>query len=124
MFNTTLSAIGKFAMDPVDALILSLLGMGIVFVVLVLLMGIIWSTGKLAPKLPAMSEKMSKVFKKKKKDEEVPAKEAPKAKGTCGELVLINTDERDAAMIMAIVADTTGIPLNELRFKSIKRIDE
>ena len=124
MFNTTLSAIGEFHMPLTDALVLSLLGMVIVFAVLVLLMGIIWATGKLAPKLPAMSEKMSKVFKKKKKDEEVPAEEEPKAKGTCGELVLINTDERDAAMIMAIVADTTGIPLNELRFKSIKRIDE
>ena len=123
MFRTTLSAIGEFAMDPVDALILSLLGIAIVFAVLVLLMGIIWVTGKLAPKLPVLSEKMSKAFKKKK-DEEVPTEDAPKAKGTCGELVLINTDERDAAMIMAIVADTTGIPLNELRFKSIKRIDE
>ena len=123
MFRTTLSAIGEFAMDPVDALILALLGMAIVFAVLVLLMGIIWVTGKFAPKLPVLSEKMSKAFKKKK-DEEVPTEDAPKAKGTCGELVLINTDERDAAMIMAIVADTTGIPLNELRFKSIKRIDE
>ena len=124
MFNTTLSAIGEFHMPLTDALVLSLLGMAIVFAVLVLLMGIIWATGKLAPKLPALSEKMSKAFKKKKKDEEVPTEDAPKAKGTCGELVLINTDERDAAMIMAIVADTTGIPLNELRFKSIKRIDE
>ena len=49
---------------------------------------------------------------------------APVAAGTCGELKLINTDERDAAMIMAIVADTTGTPLNELRFKSIKRVEE
>jgi Na+-transporting methylmalonyl-CoA/oxaloacetate decarboxylase gamma subunit len=123
MFRTTLSAIGEFAMPLTDALVLALIGMAIVFAVLVLLMGIIWLTGKIAPKLPAMSEKMKKAFKKKGAEEASP-EEAPKAKGTCGELVLINTDERDAAMIMAIVADTTGIPLNELRFKSIKRIDE
>ena len=122
MFRTTLSAI-EFAMPLTDALVLALIGMAIVFGVLVLLMGIIWVTGKLAPKLPDVSEKMKKAFKKKKKEEES-TEEAPKANGTCGELVLINTDERDAAMIMAIVADTTGIPLNELRFKSIKRIDE
>ena len=123
MFSTTLCKIGEFHMPLTDALLLSLLGMAIVFGVLVLLMGIIWVMGKIAPKLPVVSEKMSKAFKKKKKGDET-AEEAPKAKGTCGELVLINTDERDAAMIMAIVADTTGIPLNELRFKSIKRIDE
>ena len=122
MFRTTLSAI-EFAMPLTDALVLALIGMAIVFGVLVLLMGIIWVTGKLAPKLPDISEKMKKAFKKKKKEEES-TEEAPKANGTCGELVLINTDERDAAMIMAIVADTTGIPLNELRFKSIKRIDQ
>ena len=122
MFRTTLSAI-EFAMPLTDALVLALIGMAIVFGVLVLLMGIIWVTGKLAPKLPDVSEKMKKAFKKKKKEEES-TEEAPKANGTCGELVLINTDERDAAMIMAIVADTTGIPLNELRFKSIKRIDQ
>lgn len=123
MFNTALSAI-ELQMPLTDALLLAVLGMGIVFGVLVILMGIIWVMGKLTPQLPKISEKMSKAFKKKKAEEEISAEEAPKAKGTCGELVLINTEERDAAMIMAIVADSTGIPLNELRFKSIKRVDE
>jgi len=40
-----------------------------------------------------------------------------------GELKLINVDEKTAAMIMAIVSDESGIPLSELRFKSIKLID-
>ena len=39
---------------------------------------------------------------------------------SCGQLKLHNVDERTAAMIMAIVSDESGIPLNELRFKSIK----
>lgn len=123
MFSMALAKIGEFAMPLTDALLLALIGMSIVFGVLILLMGIIWVMGKLVEKSPAISAKMSKVFKKKKGQEES-TEEAPKAKGTCGELVLINTEERDAAMIMAIVADTTGIPLNELRFKSIKRVDE
>ena len=131
MINTTLC---EFAMPLTDALLLALLGMGIVFGVLVILMGIIWVMGKIMAKSPAIAAKMPKLpkpadlFKKWKKTEEVaetaPQDETPKAKGTCGELVLIKTEERDAAMIMAIVADSTGTPLNELRFKSIKRVDE
>ena len=35
---------------------------------------------------------------------------------------LYNVDDRTAAMLMAIVADETGIPLNELRFISIKEL--
>lgn len=49
---------------------------------------------------------------------------APAAPGTAGELKLYDTDPKDAAMIMAIVADATGKPLNELRFKSIKEVKE
>ena len=49
------------------------------------------------------------------------AKPAP---GTAGELKLYDTDPRDAAMVMAIVADTLGKPLNELRFISIKEVKE
>ena len=51
-----------------------------------------------------------------------PAK--PEAPGTAGELKLYDTDPKDAAMIMAIVADTLGKPLNQLRFISIKEVKE
>ena len=123
MFTTALCEAAKETfLSPTEAIILSLIGIAIVFAVLIVLWVIITLTGKIIEKSPAMSKKMSKIFKKKSKEESTV--EAPKANGTCGELVLINTDERDAAMIMAIVADTTGVPLNELRFKSIKRIDE
>ena len=47
-----------------------------------------------------------------------------KAPGAAGELKLYDTDPKDAAMIMAIVADSLGKPLNELRFLSIKEIKE
>ena len=46
----------------------------------------------------------------------------PVAPGTAGELKLYDTDPRDAAMIMAIVADELGKPLNELRFTSIREV--
>ena len=51
-----------------------------------------------------------------------PAKTADPAPGTAGDFKLYNTDPRDAAMVMAIVADTLGKPLNELRFISIREV--
>lgn len=47
---------------------------------------------------------------------------SPAAPGSAGEIKLHDVEPRTAAMLMAIVADDTGIPLNELRFISIKEI--
>ncbi len=41
-----------------------------------------------------------------------------------GELELVNTDEKTAAVIMAIVSDKSGIPLNRLSFRSIKLMED
>lgn len=128
--------------DPLkvtDALLLALIGIVIVFVVLILLMFIVSLVGKIfdgSEKLrenhPEWNDKVQNVkskmtfWKKAEQDanDAVGQEKQPLANGTCGELKLINTDERDAAMIMAIVADETKTPLNELRFKSIKRVEE
>ncbi len=42
------------------------------------------------------------------------------AKGSLGEIKLHSVDDKTAAMLMAIVADKIGAPLNELRFLSIR----
>ena len=57
--------------------------------------------------------------------EEVPAapEEAPKAPGSAGGVKLHSVEPKTAAMLMAIVADKTGKPLNELRFVSIKEVE-
>ena len=125
--------------DPLkvtDALLLALIGIAVVFIVLILLMLIVSLVGKifdgsekLKEKHPEWNDKVQNLkakmtFWKKDKEEETETVVQPLAKGTCGELKLINTDERDAAMIMAIVADQTNTPLNELRFKSIKRVED
>ena len=57
--------------------------------------------------------------------EEAPAPvvEKPKAPGSAGELKLHNVEPKTAAMLMAIVADKMGKPLNELRFVSIKEVE-
>ena len=98
------------------AAVTALLGYLVVFVGLILLMVVIIL--------------MSKFFIAKKTEAApapaAPAAEAakPEAHGTAGELMLYDTDPRDAAMVMAIVADTLGKPLNQLRFISIKEVKE
>ena len=52
-----------------------------------------------------------------------PATVIPKAPGSAGKLKLYNVEPKTAAMIMAIVAEKTGKPLNELRFLSIKEVE-
>ena len=54
----------------------------------------------------------------------VPQTAAPLAPGSAGRLKLHNVPPKTAAMVMAIVADKLGKPLNELRFISIKEVTE
>ena len=51
-----------------------------------------------------------------------PAAVTDAAPGSAGKLKLYDTPPKTAAMIMAIVADKMGKPLNELRFISIKEV--
>ena len=44
------------------------------------------------------------------------------APGSAGEVKLFSVPDKEAAMLMAIVADKLNKPLNELRFKSIKEV--
>ena len=104
-----------------NATLTALLGYLVVFLGLVLLMVVVMIQGRLmAPKKAAEPAPAAVPV-----EEAAPAKrEGPKAAGTAGELKLYDTDPKDAAMIMAIVADATGKPLNELRFLSIREIKE
>ena len=94
----------------------ALLGYGVVFMGLVFLMIVIMILGGIMAKKAA-----AETAQTEEKCEGAVSGEAP---GTAGELKLYDTDPRDAAMIMAIVADTLGKPLNELRFKSIREVKE
>ena len=103
-------------MTIADALLYSLLGIAVVFFALVLLILIIcvmnlFNKKKAAPAPAAPAPVAAAV-----------AVEPELAPGTAGELKLYDTDERVAAMLMAIVADELGAPLNELRFKSIREL--
>ena len=43
---------------------------------------------------------------------------------SCGELDLVDTDEKTAAVIMALVSYKSGIPLSRLSFKSIRLMED
>ena len=55
----------------------------------------------------------------------VPVKmpENPAAPGSAGQIKIHHVPPKTAAMLMAIVADKMGKPLNELRFISIKEVE-
>ncbi len=53
-----------------------------------------------------------------------PVAAAPAAAPAVNSPVLVDVDDRSAAVIMAIVSDQTGIPLNQLSFKSIKKVED
>lgn len=100
-----------------DAILTAVLGYGVVFVGLILLMAVIAIVGKImtAKKAPAATPAAPAVAVS-------PAKDGPAAPGSAGEIALHGVADKDAAMIMAIVADKLGKPVNELRFKSIKEV--
>ena len=55
-------------------------------------------------------------------EEKVPAPQTA-APGSAGQIKLHNVEPKVAAMAMAIVADKLGKPLNELRFISIREVE-
>ena len=108
-----------------NAGIVALLGYAVVFFGLILLMGVIIIMGKAFMAKDAKAA--AKVAAAKEILAAVPvatpaAPESPAAPGTAGQLKLHDVEPKTAAMIMAIVADTMGKPLNELRFISIKEV--
>ena len=104
-----------------DAALTALLGYLVVFFGLVLLMGVVMIMGKI---MVAQANKAKAAAPAAAAEPVAPAPEAPAAPGSAGELKLYDTDPKDAAMIMAIVADSLGKPINELRFISIKEVKE
>ena len=113
-----------------NAGIVAVLGYAVVFFGLILLMLVVMAMGKV-------------FMAKDAKAAAAPAKAAPAtgstsapapavaadptadvAPGTAGQLKLYDTPPKTAAMIMAIVANQMGKPLNELRFISIKEVKD
>lgn len=116
--NTLALTAGKLGIA--DSGIAAVLGYLVVFFGLVLLMAVVVLMGK------AMAGTNKKAEVKAPAAAPAPAapaaSAAPPAPGSAGEVKLFDVPDKEAAMIMAIVADKMGKPLNELRFKSIKEV--
>ena len=99
-----------------EAGVYALLGYAVVFFGLVLLMIVVMIMGKFftaKKETPAAAPVAAPA---------APAVEAPVAPGTAGQLKTYDVEPKTCAMLMAIVADKMGKPLNELRFISIKEV--
>ena len=102
-----------------DAGVIALLGYSVVFFGLILQMAVVIVMGKI---FMAKDAKAAAAAPAPAAAPAAPAVEAPKAPGSAGQLKLHDVEPKTAAMIMAIVADKMGKPLNELRFISIKEV--
>ena len=97
-----------------QASLYAILGYAVVFFGLILLMLVVILVGK--------------AFTSGAKKEEIPVVVVPApveeipAPGAAGQLKLHNVEPKTAAMLMAIVANKLGRPINELRFISIKEV--
>ena len=111
------NALGMSHLPIGEAGLYALLGYAVVFLGLILLMIVVMTIGKIFIAKEAKLAKAAPVA--------APAPiETPKptAPGTAGQLKLHDVDPKTAAMLMAIVADKMGKPINELRFISIKEV--
>ena len=108
-----------------DAGIIALLGYAVVFFGLILLMIVVMIMGKIFTAKKSQPKKAAAPAAAPAAAAPAAATapvEAPAAPGTAGQLKLYDTPPKTAAMLMAIVADKMGKPLNELRFISIKEV--
>ena len=106
-----------------EAGVYALLGYGMVFFGLILLMIVVMIMGKC---FTAKKEKPAAAPAPVAAAPAAPVApvEAPVAPGTAGQLKTYDVPPKTCAMLMAIVADKMGKPLNELRFISIKEVKE
>ena len=106
-----------------NAGIVALLGYAVVFFGLILLMCVVTLLGKA---FQAAEAKAKAAAAAAAPVAEAPAAAAPvsaePAPGSAGKLKLHDVEPKTAAMLMAIVADKMGKPINELRFISIKEV--
>ena len=128
MLTSTLENIGI-----VDAGVVAVLGYVVVFVGLIMLQMVLVAMGKaFMAKDKKASEKVDLAKLELSNPAPVvhaaPVAAAPAADpnaaapGTAGKLKIHDVPPKTAAMIMAIVANKMGKPLNELRFISIKEV--
>ncbi|HIT33979.1 MAG TPA: OadG family protein [Candidatus Faecousia intestinigallinarum] len=113
------NTLGQSHLSIGDAGIVALLGYIVVFFGLVLLLAVLVIVGKIFAAKDAKAKANTPAPAAAPAAAEAPKPTAP---GAAGSLKLYDVEPKTAAMLMAIVADKMGKPLNELRFISIKEV--
>ena len=111
-----------------NALLVALFGFALVIVVLAVLAVFVKLLSAVVGKFSASkAAPESEPVKKAPAEQKVTVREEPQQKAESekysGYVTLDGVKEQDAAVIMAITSEKTGIPLDRLAFTSIKRID-
>ena len=104
-----------------NAAIVAVMGYAIVFVGLIALMAVVIAVGKFFQAQEARAKAAAPVAAAAPAAAPAPVSAEP-APGSAGKLKLHDVEPKTAAMLMAIVADKMGKPINELRFISIKEV--
>lgn len=100
------------------AALIVVLGMAVVFFGLILLMFVTKIAGAIIGRKKAAAPAAAPAAA-------APAAPAAKnAPGSAGKIALHDVPDKTAAMLMAIVADRTSKPLNQLRFISIREVKD
>ena len=118
---STTGAVDLVNINIANAGVVALLGYGVVFFGLILLMCVITILGKAFQAKDAKAKAAAPVAAAAA-PAAAPAVNAEPAPGSAGKLKLHDVEPKTAAMLMAIVADKMGKPINELRFISIKEV--
>ena len=118
----TTGAVDLENISILNAGIVAGLGYGVVFFGLILLMCVITILGKVFQAAEAKAKAATAAAPAAAAPAAAPAVTAEPAPGSAGKLKLHDVEPKTAAMLMAIVADKMGKPINELRFISIKEV--
>ena len=123
ILTATTGAVDLVNINIANAGVVALLGYGVVFFGLILLMGVITLLGKAFQAAESKAKAAAPAAAPAAAaPAAAPAVTADPAPGSAGKLKLHDVEPKTAAMLMAIVADKMGKPINELRFISIKEV--
>lgn len=107
-------------LSPVEAVMVALSGFVIVFLMLALLWGIIIVVSRIVGGVEKKAAPAAAAPRPAAAPVAAPV--AAPAPAAAPQVVLEGIDETQAACVMAIVSHETGIPLDQLVFKSIKAV--
>ena len=130
MMLTSTASVDLINISMLNAGIVAVLGYAVVFLGLIVLMLVVMAMGKifiardakLAAETAAKEAEMAAIPVAPHTKGEIVLPARQPAPGAAGTLKLYDVPPKTAAMIMAIVANKMGKPLNELRFISIKEV--